>query len=433
MAHEQLVKNKVLLCPGDAWHFLKDTPDNRYDAVVTDPPYELGFMGKDWDRRGIAFDAMFWAEVLRVLKPGGHLTAFGASRNYHRMACAIEDAGFEVRDSLMWIFGTGFPKSHDISKGIDKAAGAVQEVVGTRPNAVPSYRNSAKGDGTKTNDGRDAANWDEYKARSTKNITIASTAAAREWQGFGTSLKPAFEPIVLARKPLSEKTVAANVLRWGTGAINVDGCRVGIREKPKVTNPKRTSNTYGAIESPGGKLLPDSRWPANICHDGSDEVVGMFPMTGPSNVRRSENEDIAQSTWALGRTGITPRGVSDNGGSAARFFYSAKADSNDRIASKHPTVKPIDLMRWLIRLVTPPNGLILDPFAGTGTTAIAALYEGMRCVLVENEKEYQDDIKRRMKLYGMGPDQYAYELAKLKPVDLGPLFSYSNISALDGK
>jgi site-specific DNA-methyltransferase (adenine-specific) len=388
MSLVHLVKNKVLLCPGDAWHFLKDNPDNRYDSMVSDPPYALvsivkrfglptaapakgndayirassGFMGKQWDTGKMAFDPEFWSEVYRVLKPGGHVAAFGSSRGYHRMACAIEDAGFEIRDSLMWIYGTGFPKSHN------------------------------QGD------------------------------------GWGTALKPAFEPIVLARKPLSEKTVAANVLKWGTGAINVDGCRVGTEggtRKESSSDKSQTDSVGGYLNAQAGELIPGlGRWPANVCHDGSAEVVGMFPQSNGQQAAVTGYEPSSKTNAIYGqfngRPATEPR---NDSGSAARFFYSAKADGDSRAGSKHPTVKPVDLMQWLIRLVTPRNGLVLDPFAGTGTTAEAALYEGMRCILVEKEAEYIDDIRRRLSLYGMGSSQRTYELAKLKPIDLGPLFA----------
>jgi site-specific DNA-methyltransferase (adenine-specific) len=244
-------------------------------------------------------------------------------------------------------------------------------------------------------------------------------------------LKPACEPICFGRKPLSEGTVAQNVLQHGTGAINVDGCRVGVREKPKVTNPKRTSNTYGEIDSPGGKLLPDARWPANVLHDGSEEVVAAFPETHSAGAQRDEpgggtyegyDRSIYGSGIGVGRKGFR---IGDAGGSAARFFFSAKADADDRLGSKHPTVKPVDLMQWLCRLVTPKGGTVLDPFAGTGTTGEAAFREGFNAVLIESEPEYQADIRRRMALVLAGPDERSRESIKAKnlPRDDGPLFA----------
>jgi site-specific DNA-methyltransferase (adenine-specific) len=234
---------------------------------------------------------------------------------------------------------------------------------------------------------------------------------------------------VLARKPLSEKTVAANMLKWGTGAINVDGCRVGTEARPVMV---RTETIVAASSMSGestgatsnGEMTTLGRWPANVCHDGSDEVVGMFPDSNGQQAAVTGYEPSSKTNAIYGqfngRPATEPR---NDSGSAARFFYSAKADGDSRAGSKHPTVKPVDLMQWLIRLVTPKNGLVLDPFAGTGTTAEAALYEGMRCILVEKEAEYIDDIRRRLSLYGMGSDQRTYELAKLKPIDLGPLFA----------
>jgi site-specific DNA-methyltransferase (adenine-specific) len=409
--------DNVTLYHADCRETLRQLADNSIDSVVTDPPYALvegsrngspqpgdmktpygrsgpskkrGFMGKEWDTGDVAHDPAFWAEVLRVLKPGGHIAVFGGTRTYHRMACSIEDAGFEIRDSLMWIYGSGFPKSHDVSKGIDKAAGAEWEVIGRRPNAdrhINGRDNTYKG-------------RTEYGFGSNGDLTAPATDAARQWQGWGTALKPAFEPIVLARKPLSGKTVAANVLKWGTGAINVDGCRVGT-ESTKRNNHGGTGNPEQWRTGNNGDFQSGSdlgRWPANVCHDGSDEVVGMFLQTtsGKPGIRRKGTNDgvcYGRESRAPG-TPLTGFGDSD---SAARFFYSAKASRADRAGSKHPTVKPIALMQWLARLITPPGGTILDPFAGSGTTGIAAQREGFACVMCEREEEYVNDISRRFK------------------------------------
>jgi site-specific DNA-methyltransferase (adenine-specific) len=357
-------------------------------------------MGKQWDTGEVAFSAEFWAEVYRVLKPGGHVAAFGSSRGYHRMACAIEDAGFEIRDSLMWIYGTGFPKSHNVSKGIDKAAGAKGEFGAKKAN-VHSRGDHILNEGWKRPWMDDPAAVDnsgrEY---------LPATHAARQWQGWGTALKPAFEMIVLARKPLSEKTVAANIMKWGTGAINVSACRV---------LPGRI------LDAP----MDAGRWPANIVHDGSDEVVGMFPQQKPSRAASGGTfggNDIYGDFSSSNDEKPSVRGHSDNGGSAARFFYSAKADSDSRLGSKHPTVKPVDLMQWLVRLVTPKGGLVLDPFAGTGTTAEASFYEGMRCTLIEREQEYCVDIARRMELILAGPMQRTIASACGREAPPLPLF-----------
>jgi DNA modification methylase len=354
----EVFHKNVTLLPGDCLAVLPSFVGNSLDSCVTDPPYGLSFMGKAWDR-GVP-GAEFWKHVLRVLKPGAHLLAFGGTRTYHRMACAIEDAGFELRDCIQWIYGSGFPKSLNVSKAIDEAAGAERRVIGKRP----------------------------------------ATDAAREWQGWGTALKPACEMIVLARKPLSERTVVANVLRWGTGALNIDGCRVG------------------------DYVQHSGRWPANVIHDGSDEVAGAFPdapgqqrSTGPEFKSKRNVYGVYAETVAH-----EPRGDS---GSASRFFYGAKADADDRLGSKHPTVKPLDLMQYLVRLVTPPKGVVLDCFAGTGTTGEAARREGFRAVLIEREPEYQNDIRRRMRLAMAGPAERRRESIKAKnaaSTNSGPLF-----------
>jgi hypothetical protein len=304
------------------------------------------------------------------------VAAFGASRGYHRMACAIEDAGFEIRDSLMWLYGTGFPKSHDVSKGIDKAAGAVREVVGERKKLRAMAQTRFMRDGPAQDDG-----------------------GAAEWEGWGTALKPAFEPIVLARKPLSEGTVAANVLRWRTGALNIDACRVETdaprpnRERRKDESLDATRNTFGSGLN-GSRAVEDTtqgRWPANVVHDGSAEVVEAFPrQAGAAASARHSNE--RRETMARDRrrlahvAGANHRGDS---GSAARFFYSAKASKADRAGSKHPTVKPIALMQWLARLITPPGGVVLDPFAGSGTTGAACALEGFGASWSSARRKYE--------------------------------------------
>lgn len=446
---ESFLNGRAALCCGDSWHFLKDQPDNRYDSVVTDPPYALvsiskrlgsanaapvidkgsgaykragrGFMGKTWDVGDVAFNAEFWAEVLRVLKPGGHVVAFGGTRTYHRLVVAIEDAGFEIRDCLSWNYGSGFPKSHDVSKGIDKAAGAVRQTISK---GEPVKRMIPGADQNK--DGWEKTNGREF----VPSVTAAATDEAREWEGWGTALKPAMELICLARKPLSEKTVAANVLKWGTGAINIDGCRVlGEFESGwSKSGSKESKNNSMSGKNYDREPKPDNaagRWPANVLHDGSEEVVTAFPVVGDAHA--PNNEGSIRSNQVFGAD-LKPRefhpGFSDSG-SAARFFYTAKADAGDRLGSRHPTVKPVDLMQWLIRLVTPKNGLVLDPFAGTGTTAEAAFREGMRCTMVERETEYQADIRRRMGLVLGGSDERRWASLKAKgdvEEHPGPLF-----------
>jgi site-specific DNA-methyltransferase (adenine-specific) len=380
--------------------------EDSVDAVVTDPPYELGFMGKSWDASGIAFCPDTWRQVLRVMKPGAHLVAFGAPKNYHRLACAIEDAGFEIRDSLMWVFGTGFPKSANVSKQIDKAAGAEREVVGFRNPSGSAVAGNAE---------RDHSGSHIWTGRLTSENGI--TDDAKNWQGWGTALKPAYEPIVLARKPLSEKTVAANVLRWGTGALNIDATRVGNEERTydlkggenlnklsRVTgNDSADAKGIGAYgvgakQISIGKSTVTGRWPANLCHDGSQMVLDLFPHTKSGTL--TPNMDIKASTgWAGGSQANRVKNTfTSNEGSAARFFYSAKASKTDRAGSKHPTVKPVSLMQWLVRMVTPPNGTVLDLFAGSGTTGQAAINEGFNAILIEREAEYINDIKNRLSL-----------------------------------
>jgi hypothetical protein len=257
---------------GDCREVMRTMPDNSVDAIITDPPYELGFMGKSWDSTGVAYDIKVWQECLRVLKPGGHLLAFGGSRTYHRLACAIEDAGFQIRDQIMWVYGSGFPKSLNISKAIDKAAGAEREIIGSRFGAVNP--NGYKTDGIQQSGGAFVSG--------SFNITAPATDEAKKWEGWGTALKPAHEPIVMARKPL-EGTVAQTVLTHGTGGINIDGCRVGRADGDDSSAGNRTANfatqeTMSGGNGSGGWSQNDmGRFPANFIHDGSDEVLELFP------------------------------------------------------------------------------------------------------------------------------------------------------------
>jgi DNA modification methylase len=595
----------------------------RVDAVVTDPPYHLtsgnavydlaktgagnprvrrktsggGFMGKKWDGGNVAFRPETWRLAFDLLKPGGHLLAFGGTRTYHRLACAVEDAGFEIRDQLQWLFGSGFPKSHDVGKAIDKrrdedaapircvcrflrsaldrkglkSRNLTQHFDGCHPRLIDHWaaRDTDSQPALPTwdqwlrlkqvlcfGDDMDAEVWrlngrkgqpgDAYQEAeilgehggdpggfagerfSTSDGLIRATAtdAAKDWQGWGTALKPACEPIVLARKPL-HGTVAANVLKHGTGALNIDRCRVSsstgqrpngdekweqdqrlcnscvdhVAKKPKhgtrvtraftatndaepILNEKDDTNlldtgktaigcsdgtkaadtainlstdadgkrptdqcqpamssttltktspttasricslcgaeitalTTGENISAGKKSLqpdanrqgptgqgsePSGRWPANIVHDGSDEVLAAFAVHGELTSGKLQTHHRRAGKSQIGtfdirdRTG-EPCDFGGDTGTAARFFYSAKADASDRLGSKHPTVKPVDLMRWLVRLVTPPGGLVLDPFAGTGTTGMACLAEGFSAILIEREAEYVADIERRI-------------------------------------
>lgn len=302
-----------------------------FDACVTDPPYELGFMGKAWDRSGIAFQRETWRTVFDALKPGAHLVAFGGTRTFHRMACAIEDAGFELRDTLCWLYGSGFPKSLNLPGGI------------------------------------------------------------------GTALKPAWEPIILARKPLAG-TVAANVLAHGTGALNIEACRVATDEVRSAGGTRRSGGIMGDSTPLGGwESAPGvGRWPANLLHDGSDEVLDAFAAFGERQGGGAHVKRRGASVHCMGEANDTTHvGVADSG-TAARFFYSAKATADDRACSKHPTVKPIALMRWLCRLIAPPGGHIVDPFAGSGTTGEAARLEGFSVTLIEQDAQHIADIHRRI-------------------------------------
>ena len=388
----------IELLHGDCLERLRELPDCSVDACVTDPPYGLRFMGKAWD-----YDvpqAAVWREVLRVLKPGGHLLAFAGTRTQHRMAVQIEDAGFEIRDMIAWIYGTGFPKSHDVSKAIDRAAGAEREVVG------PGRWNSVKGSNDAQADCliRPGGKHDE---------TAPATHEAQQWSGWGTALKPALEPITVARKPIAG-TVAENVLAHGTGGINVDGCRVEhvtVDGGSLATNPHLRESINGgngghiiAHEKERRVVTPHAagRWPANLIHDGSDEVVGLFPLqAGAAAPVHRRNGDKFRSSYGEFKGNIDENGSSFYGdtGSAARFFYCAKASKADREDSNiHPTVKPTDLMRYLCRLVTPPGGVVLDPFMGSGSTGKAAVLEGFRFIGIEREAEYLEIARRRIQL-----------------------------------
>ena len=408
----------VTVIHGDSREKLRDLADASVDAVVTDPPYALvsitkrwsgdgpppregvyrrstaGFMGKQWDTGETAFDPAFWSEVLRVLKPGGHLIAFGGTRTYHRLVCAIEDGGFEIRDQLAWLFGSGFPKSHDVAKGIDKAAGAEGERIITGE-AVKRMIPGAD---------QNKAGWEKNNGREYTPHTYApGSPDAQKWQGWGTALKPAQEPICLARKPLIG-TVAANVLEHGTGALNIDASRIpsGADHAEKCASvvglkSNRTGVVYGEWAGERTDSHSDKgRWPANVIHDGSPEVLAGFPDTGNSPPVGSMGGGSSKHAIFGAYAGKPHENGFGDSGSAARFFYTAKADKQDRLQSKHPTVKPVDLMAYLIKLVTPPGGLVLDPFAGSGTTGMAAMREGFDCVLIEREAEYVADIKRRL-------------------------------------
>jgi DNA modification methylase len=369
----------VRLMLGDCLVRLRELPDNSVDACVTDPPYGLSFMGKAWDKGVPSADV--WREVLRVLKPGGHLLAFAGTRTQHRMACAIEDAGFEIRDMIAWVYGSGFPKSLDVSKAIDKAAGAEREVVGQRVYGDGHVQNSTKlappiGTFQRTQDER--------------TETAPATPEARQWQGWGTALKPALEPITVARKPLGG-TVAENVLAWGTGALNINGCRVegAPPSVPQPTFNSPTGRTYGMKTGEGknGEMSQATgRWPANLIHDGSDDATGFFH-DGAERFFYCPKADQADRGDGLEGFRVASGGERSGRveGSAGQTAY---AGTRTPARNIHPTVKPTDLMRYLCKLVTPPGGMVLDPFMGSGSTGRGAVLGGFGFIGIELDPEY---------------------------------------------
>ena len=415
---------------GDCVEVMATMAPNSVDAVVCDPPYELGFMGKSWDASGVAYQVATWAACLRVLKPGGHLLAFGGSRTYHRMACAVEDAGFEIRDQIMWLYGSGFPKSLDVGKAIDQAAGARRDPI-THEVVVEAdlFRAEQRGEVVAKHGAPAKSIYSQCETEMPQDVplTAPATEAARQWQGWGTALKPAHEPIVVARKPLIG-TVAANVLKHGTGALNVDGCRIeGAQPRCEATGENAESGMFGmGSRRPVGEGA--GRWPANVI---LDEDAGAM-LDAQSGVRpvgqRRRHKDAPAGMFCGGQVGA--EGYNDTGG-ASRFFYCPKANRKEREAgltdmraqiinpacppeskgaqspragagragarhNHHPTVKPVALMRYLVRLVTPPGGTVLDPFLGSGTTLMAAAFEGFDAIGIEREAEYVEIAKARV-------------------------------------
>ncbi len=471
---EQIAAAAYKLHAGDCIEVMKTLPDNSVDSVVTDPPYGIRFMGKGWDgadiearadrrrsfeshapdagpnggHKSIAAEAgkydlapaamrafqefsEEWArEAFRVLKPGGHLLSFSSPRTFHRMACGIEDAGFEIRDQIMWVFGSGFPKSLNVAKAIDSGTGRPKDI-----------RRMQMGDDY-TPSGRGPADYD-YPGQETMNGTTAPwvpfTEAAKEWEGWGTALKPAHEPICVARKPLAG-TVAANVLTHGTGALNIDGCRIGdeatTRPTLKVMSSRGAAggsfanqdHRYADRSSSFPTGSNSGRWPANLIQDGSDEVLAAFPDAKGQQGAVTGSEPSSKTNNVYGQFGGRPATIPrvETGTSAARFFYCAKASRQDRNeglpssaepavtsdatmracedadwvkrnGNHHPTVKPTDLMAYLVRLVTPLGGLVLDPFMGSGSTGKACMREGMRFIGIEMELDYLKIAEARLK------------------------------------
>uniref|UniRef100_A0A6M3LN06 Putative methyltransferase n=1 Tax=viral metagenome TaxID=1070528 RepID=A0A6M3LN06_9ZZZZ len=370
---------------GDCLDVMKTFPDNCVDSIVTDPPYGISFMGKHWDYDVPTVE--IWQECLRILKPGGFLLSFAGTRTQHRMAVNIEGAGFEIRDMIAWVYGSGFPKSLNIGKAVDALLGNDREIVGTRnPHLDGSKRINTSAPQFTTLAGN--------KRKQSKMIDgmIPVYKGNSQWEGWGTALKPAFEPIVVARKPLQESTVAKNVLKYGTGGINIDGCRVGAgvdyyEQEGKSSSGK--SNIFGQAS----RLIPQiknqqGRFPANFIHDGSEEVVSLFPeseVSGSAKLMKAHTGGHKTGFCVLPQTNnLSP----NDSGSAARFFYTAKASKSERgLGNNHPTVKPLSLMRYLCRLVTSLGGIVCDPFMGSGTTGMAAKAEGFKFVGIELEKE----------------------------------------------
>lgn len=352
---------------GDCRDIMRTLPDNSVDAIVSDPPYGLAFMGKEWDY-GVP-GVEFWTEALRVAKPGAHLVAFGGTRTFHRLAVAIEDAGWEVRDCLSWLYGSGFPKSKNVALSIDKGEGHPN-----RGRAIPTasrYQNATE----------------EHLTSNPVDTYEPKTDTAKQWDGWGTALKPAWEPIVLARKPLVG-TVAANVTQYGTGGINVDGCRIGTEQTVTVRNGNSGGNgAYRRDERVFTRTNPPGRWPANVCLDEDAAALLGEPSRFFYTAKVSRREREA------GLDGMPERVAQkwNSGGIAAHRLETAQP-----LANVHPTVKPIALMRWLCRLVTPPDGLVLDPFNGSGSTGCAAVLEGFRYFGAELDAEYVEIARKRI-------------------------------------
>ena len=380
----------------DCREFMKTLADGSVDSIVTDPPYELGMMKKSWDSSGIAFNVEVWKECLRVLKPGGYLLAFGGTRTYHRMVCAIEDAGFEVRDCIMWVYFDGFPKSHNISKAIDRKSGEKGEVVGVGRNF-----------GGTQNKKYDRNTYHEYGAE--WEVTVPVTEQAKRWKGWGTAIKPCYEPVVLMRKR-PEGTCADNVLKYGTGGLNIDGCRVDGAPRTTHKFANFTGNSSPDAMFPMKNIqteIPTGRWPANLIHDGSPEVVELFPLQEQGG--DSFGESMARLLYCVPKpckaerdegldgfrvaTGGERAGGRQEGSAGMATAYTG---TNSPGRNTHVSVKPVALLRYLVKLVTPPDGLVFDPFAGSGTTGKAAALEGFRFVGCEIEEEYAKIAQARI-------------------------------------
>ena len=390
--------NRVTLLLGDCLTSLHKIPSDSVDSIVTDPPYGLNFMGKKWDYDIPSVE--IWSECLRVLKPGGHMLAACGTRTQHRMVVNIENAGFEIRDVITHLYGQGFPKSQDISKAIDKAAGADRETIGVKPKTRSDNPSSGSPKG-----GRSCgAIFDDEKSEML--LTAPATEEAKQWSGWGSALKPACEFWTLCRKPLSESTIANNVLKHGTGALNIDAGRIGTEgSRTNASAPKAERNGFvkGFVGGTETVIHDQGRFPSNLILDEEagkllDEQSGVTKSTAPN---KTDNRTVekAGNSLQLGKAGLhsPDNSYSDQGG-ASRFFYCAKSSKSDRGESNvHPTVKPIKLMEYLIKLITQPNGVVLDPFMGSGTTGIAAKKNGFRFIGMEMQTEYMAIAENRIK------------------------------------
>lgn len=395
------------LCLGDALDVLWAIPDDSIDSLITDPPAGISFMGKAWDddkggrRQWIAWLTEIMRECYRVMKPGAHGLVWALPRTSHWTATALEDAGFEVRDVIVHLFGSGFPKSLDVSKAIDKAAGAERDVVATvrqkgggtehinRANAPQGYRPN-----------------DYQKGENVLDITAPATEEAKRWDGWGTALKPAAEHWILVRKPLSEKTVASNILMHGTGALNIDASRIATTDNLNggaYSVGKTDDQQWGTMHKFTGKDFtpPSGRWPANVVLD--EQAAAM--LDAQSGVLSPGHAPASRSKSKFGFGFGDQQELAEEhfgAGGASRFFYVAKPSGKEKNAglegkNEHPTVKPVQLMRYLCRMITPPNGTVLDPFMGSGTTGIAATQEGFAFIGIEREQAYLDIAQARIK------------------------------------
>lgn len=360
---------------GDCLDKLKELEDNSIDSIVTDPPYGISFMGSKWDYDVPKVDV--WKECLRVLKPGGHLLSFSSARTYHRMVVNVEDAGFEIREQIMWVFGSGFPKSHNIGKAIDKKLGNKRDIVGEYKQTIPQI-----------------TPWKDVERFESKNL---QTKGESDWEGWGTALKPAHEPIVMARKPF-KGDVASNVIKYGTGAINIDGCRVGTEEI--TINKLEEWSGFGQKKNPDYTSTNNvGRFPANFIHDGLDEEWSKYFYCAKANKNdRNEGcEDLKEKQIAGKGNGLARTCETCGANTLQGCECEDRTYSNPKLKNHHPTVKPTDLMRYLCRLITPKNGTILDPFMGSGSTGKAAMLEGFNFVGIELSEEYLEIAEKRIK------------------------------------